>query len=161
MRDIKFRAWDKDLSEMHCGAFSVDGGGFGIIDAGWKKWSNEHGKAIGGKNCELMQYTGLLDKEGKEIYEGDIIDVRVVTGAIYLDLRNSEPLEEYVGAVVFSDGSYMITRRTTTPCDLPDEIYQPHDDLYRRTHFVGSSVEIIGNIYENLELLEVNNDNQV
>jgi len=52
MREIKFRAWDKDLHKMY------------------NKWTvipDDDRSHI------LMQYTGLKDKNGKEIYEGDIV----------------------------------------------------------------------------------------
>lgn len=66
MRDIKFRAWwpeDKIMTYV----FSVDfaQGGILVGDGCW------HQELIGEK-CKLMQYTGLDDKNGKEIYEGDI-----------------------------------------------------------------------------------------
>lgn len=61
MRDIKFRAWDKKFKKM-VGLKGVQDF-FSIRSDGLP--SND--------NYELMQYTGLKDKNGKEIYEGDIV----------------------------------------------------------------------------------------
>ena len=92
-------------------------------------------------NWKVMQYTGLNDKNGKEIYEGDIIRVN--------DYRDGDRTYE----VIFEKGCYwgncIYTPRITTPqktllCDLD--------------FFVHQSQEIIGNIYENPELIGDKND---
>ena len=60
MRDIKFRAWNKDDNRMHRNPFNGKLGGMNDIFSDTGNWI-------------YMQFTGLLDKEGAEIYEGDIL----------------------------------------------------------------------------------------
>jgi hypothetical protein len=113
-RPIKFRAWDKGKM--------IEPMGLLLRDA--PKWLDElSSEAI------LMQYTGMKDKNGKEIYEGDICRFDVREGGV------GEPAYHgLVGQVGFSFGCYTI------------------GDFLSHYH----SLEVIGNIYENPELLEGN-----
>lgn len=68
MREIKFRVWDKSNNRIQYQ--STDGRMDGQLD--WEVW----GKFLNDMSSDLvlMQYTGIKDKNGKEIYEGDIVD---------------------------------------------------------------------------------------
>lgn len=63
MREIKFRAWEKNLKEI-IQVYNIDFENRLINKDGVWRMFNE---------IELMQYTGLKDKNGREIYEGDIV----------------------------------------------------------------------------------------
>ncbi len=115
-REIKFRCWNKDKKEMHQ-IKRLDFGDAGITMDGF------------GDLFPLMQYTGLKDKNGKEIYEGDI--VRVV-GKIKVPQIIGFDTKEVRFCFVYDTGEAM---RNMNPSEIP-------------------LLEIIGNIYENKDLIK-------
>lgn len=132
MREIKFRAWDKTHKKMLDRVLA--GNHDNLCSLVWikedKKWVN-FDSACG----ELMQYTGLKDKNGKEIYEGDIVRVP----EHFHDCWNPYVHKEWVGVVEYEAPSFYIG----------GEGYEAFRDV--STEF---QPEVIGNIYENPELLE-------
>lgn len=66
MREIKFRAWHKGYDEMYPIMLYDKNPGDCL------RWKNE------GQPVEIMQYTGLKDNNGKEIYEGDVVHCAIM-----------------------------------------------------------------------------------
>lgn len=118
MREIKFRAWDRKTQTMIYDWVVIKPISPTTPDLTASTKHSSPPWYIG----SVMQYTGLKDKNSKEIYEGDIVqpggwDVKWVVG--------------------FMDGSFTIATSPMGEFHTEDE------------------VEVIGNIYENPELLEV------
>ena len=131
-RDIKFRAWVKDRKAI----FEVV-----LINYVTKKvtylfervghlLSIRHEKF---NDIELMQYTGLKDKNGKEIYEGDIVKLRANHG---------------IGVIKYSDewGAFIV------------EYIKPRPLAVLGMNYYKEDIEVLGNIYENPELLGGKNE---
>lgn len=117
MREIKFRAWDKEEKVMcyDIPTFTDD----------FTDMLNRTIKYHQDNDLVLMQYTGLKDKNGKEIYEGDIIKYSMG------NTMQSNPMvvsfEEIFGLLGEYCNSYYATNK--------------------------NSFEVIGNIYQNPELI--------
>lgn len=114
MREIKFRAWHVENKEIHT---MQD---LWRLEIGDLSWRHEEGEIV------LMQYTGIKDKNGIEIYEGDIVEQQhhVKTGGILEPLFKSTELVE----------------------DIREKFFMGEREW--------ADVTVIGNRYENLKLLE-------
>lgn len=141
MREIKYRAWDIQTESMRDVL---------VID-----WVNELIDLSGGiierrpNEVKIMQYTGLKDKHGVEIYEGDIVrhskvvdDISIVRFGEF-GVPNFEEMEYQDIALGF-----YLENASEFKDVVPFNMTIPLNSGYAK------DVEIIGNVYENPELLE-------
>lgn len=141
-RDIKFKIWDKEEKKF--------------LQINWEGEDTRHtkGKAnicysdsvyvtLSGYvnedgwpyevDADILQYTGLKDKNGKEIYEGDILSIKIYSG--------DKVIVEGKTVVEFKNGCF--------------GVIWGHDKAFLSLNsFFKAKFEVIGNIYENPELLE-------
>ncbi len=127
MREIKFRAWDKKENKW------LEKEYYHLIDLVGNIRVYSLGKLYDTDNIiELQQFTGLKDKNGKDIYEGDII----------------KDYEGKLSQVIWlDDNSKFWIKRLNWK--------QNGEDTW---HIITFSGEIIGNIFENQELLTANHN---
>ncbi len=128
-REIKFRAWTGNNMEYSVGA-SKDGGFYCHKN---KQDTASFHTTLYPKHVPIMQFTGLKDKNGKDIYERDII------------INNKVPNTKYT--VEWIKSSYQLTRPD-------DREFFGNGKIYGAFISVIKSIEVIGNIYENKELLK-------
>lgn len=145
-RKINFRVWDKER-EGFLHKVDIDSD---IIYAD-TKWYIHGGHALD-DNYVMQQYTGLKDKNGKEIYEGDIITTYIKRWD-----SNEEKYclvnDKFTGSPELKIGHVWYAN----PCEYIAEWAVSFNHLYSEDSIPYSktqSVEIIGNIYETPELLK-------
>ena len=148
MREIKFRAWQLERKVMYW------------FDASWGNTYNQGARYVGmlpieeslkhiggfmgGDNrimidpigCELMQYTGLKDKNGKEIYEGDIVKGNAKDNFVIVPM---------LGGLSLLNINYLGQHHN-------ELITMPTNDVQTASWLNASAV--IGNIYENPESMD-------
>lgn len=130
MREIKFRVWNKvfyQMTPLECLYFNQNSAVAGLMmgDETGEEWT-----AVKLEHIELMQYTGLEDKNGSGIYEGDILRLKLK------DFADAKEVEFFVVN------------------DFPFDVAY----LYQIDEFIKDTetfdyIEVIGNIYENPELI--------
>lgn len=129
MREIKFKAWDKENEKMIQNYAHVSE--YGQFYTAWTSTDRE-------REYIPMQYTGLQDKNGKEIFEGDIIPI------VIEDVGRS--IKTVNGVVKFERGQWNI------------EYFHPFQkEMYIANLYSllkRAEKEVIGNLYENPELLD-------
>ena len=131
MREAKYRAWHKDAKIM----FDVNGMSPTAVEEkrGGMNFVYSRGDVV------LMQYTGLKDRSGTDIYEGDIVKAQDPYPHI------EKGYKYYICEVMFTEGATFLLRRR----------YDCYGTI--KTEYFSvciMEVEVIGNIFENSEMLE-------
>ncbi len=132
MDKIKFRAFDKQLNEM----FKVEKIEFDKELVYVRSEERNHittSRLISDEVCTVMQFISLKDENGKEIYEGDIVK------------STNKELGECVAVVGFNEEESAFVLLEGYGWKRPDEFFSTWNKVYK--------FEVIGNIYENKELL--------
>lgn len=141
MREIKFRIWDlkneyffsSDTMEM---LLDIEGASL------WcqKIFYDDDAELLEIDDFEIMQYTGFKDNNGVEIYEGDIVKRTYLFDGAFG--------KTHVGEVVYDKeyARYVISK--------PNKYIEPRTEGLGDTLSYRSTYEVIGNIYNNPELLE-------
>jgi len=130
MRDIKFRVWEVSEKEMEYWTFK---------DL-CSSMSQSMGESADGSDesfyeeFKVMQYTGLKDKNNKEIYEGDIVEVRYFIGG--------HATETFIEAIKWTEQGWDFDPHLN---GWPFQCAKDSKD---------GDMKIIGNIYQNPELME-------
>lgn len=161
MREFKFRGWDEQSSIMHKDVNFIRSG---CEDNDWVVFISDK-NTLDSKphpfenpyffqQIKMMQYTGLKDKNGVEIYEGDIVDCYWLAelGVCEIDCQH-KGVVRFVDCrfeVSFSDKAFIrnIGEDGVYSATELELTCMSHDDDYAVEY------EVIGNIYENPELLK-------
>ena len=127
VREIKFRAWDKELKRMfYADIEQLDNGIAFLIDGHFDD-----------EEPVWMQYTGLKDRNDEEIYEGDIV---------VIDTQSYEGCENRVeGVVEYSD---------ELACYFVSDGENGIECICNIEGSYTTIIEVLGNIYEDSELLQ-------
>ena len=124
-REIKFRAYHH-LTKKIINPEEVSNKTLGKNPI---EWHNE-------RKWTLMQYTGLKDKNGKEIYEGDIVSIEYGKGVVEYSEKQAMFIINWIGDNEAYNESLA---------------YNPRNYIYGKTR---KDIEVIGNIYENPEFTQ-------
>ncbi|WP_236809606.1 YopX family protein [Bacillus glycinifermentans] len=140
MREIKFRAWNAPLKKMDYSPLNAVGFDGKVY----------YGNAdITGFFENIMQYTGLKDKNGREIYEGDIIH------CVHWFFDGNEIEEHFTASVGFRDGSFTLENiNSRYYSDYTAEENGKGICWIGDINYCEEDYEVIGDVYRNPDLLE-------
>ena len=125
MRKVKFKVFARKEKTI-CKALSIDvsRGEYGIV---FVEYPDKGRATLGLSFVDLMQYTGLKDRNGKEIYEGDLVEI-------------TDSDDDIICQVKYEYGSFILEKGEYT------EYLGEVEERF---------LEVVGNIYENKKLMEV------
>ena len=137
MREIKFRAWDGN--QMHDSPYFFEANFHSDSPRPYRFYEDWIALEDGRNNpCEIMQFTGLKDKNGKEIYEGDIVKDL----GYFERLTEEQAMDSGIAMIKYHQCGFIAHYKGI---ELFSVEYIDFDDRF----------EIIGNIYENPELIKI------
>lgn len=141
-RTIKFRAWDKKEEKFDYDMFvDFEGDVWYYAEINYDTPNTEIDYNNSENRYELMQYTGFKDKNGTEIYEGDIVRLYDIWDEL---TGGREKGKQRICRVEYVGSGFLVV--------------QGDEEGYERDLFMAKinddDLEVIGNIYENPELLE-------
>jgi len=146
MREIKFRAWDNSdkimYKDIQLGIRFDDGSVYHFEDFFMPPQGDYH-------DWVLMQFTGLQDKNGVDIYEGDIVKIHYVGSPVVGSV-------EFYQKHDYEDGKWALRTAGWILADFKRKTGKEACEM--GWHFsIEELREVIGNIYQNPELLTDNN----
>lgn len=157
MREIKFRAWD---SEAECFVYSdqqYDDYFFEFVNGVLVGFSVDVVPATSSEPPDLesrelkpvMQYTGLSDRNGKEIYEGDVVRCAIKGGNTYIG-----PIKYFQDFGIFGVAMCKPFKYLSADANRPLGSSGSSTTYKAYNWHSYKSIEVIGNIYENPELAD-------
>ena len=143
---IKYRVWDKVRRKFLCpnlNQFAILSNGKLIVSD--SEWYSDL-QNVNPNDYDIQQFTGLKDRNSREIYEGDILN------EIHYEDWGDESGFSYLGVV---------RHKTYSSCDAGHQFsgFVTYPNLNENKDYVGNQIredcEIVGNIFENPELLKI------
>jgi uncharacterized phage protein (TIGR01671 family) len=130
MRNLEFRAWNPQTKKM---SYDVT-----LYANGWTECVYDSGMSIKHDPTELivMQWSGLKDKKGNKIFDGDIVKV--------IDMPSSPHEKTYITNVIYKDGCFFLS--DVGGLEIP--LFETLKESYPNGYLSLIIYKVIGNIYE-------------